>query len=336
MLTVSPAPPSAAEFDAAFAPWSDAAILLAVSGGPDSMALAAAAVEWRARAPGPPIAAAIVDHALREGSEAEARDARARCEALGLAVRSLRWNEARPGAALQERARAARYALLAQAAREGGASVVMTAHHADDQVETILFRLLRGSGPAGLAGMAASAARHGVEIARPFLEFPKARLLAYLAERGLAWARDPSNDDTRFARARLRVLTPLLAREGGSPDRFARLARRLRRAEAALEAAGEAALRDCARLDGLDADILFAMPEEIRLRVLRRAIAAQGGGEPRLDRLEAFETQLREAFAAGRRVRLTLGGALAELGGERLTLRQAPPRRASRRERGVV
>jgi tRNA(Ile)-lysidine synthase len=331
VLTASGSPPDAAEFDAAFAPWAHATILLAVSGGPDSIALAGAATQWRARRPGLPLSAAIVDHALREGSDAEAHAALSQCDALGLPARILRWEDAQPGAGLQERARTARYALLARAAREAGAGVVMTAHHADDQVETILFRLLRGSAPAGLAGMAASAHREGVEIARPFLDFPKTRLLAYVAARGLAFAQDPSNDDPRFARARLRDITPALAREGGAPERFARLARRLRRAEAALEAATDAALRECAGESGLDARALFALPEEIRLRVLRRLVAAQSEGEPRLDRLEAFETRLRQAHQAGRPARLTLGDALADLYAGRLTLRPAPPRRAPKR-----
>ncbi|QLP97331.1 MAG: tRNA lysidine(34) synthetase TilS [Rhodoblastus sp.] len=328
MLSATAAgPPGEAEFDAAFAPWARETILLAVSGGPDSTALAAAAVAWRERTPGPPLAAAIVDHGLRAGSGAEADAAAARCGALGLPVRRLVWTGEKPAAALQERARAARYALLAQAARDLGAGVVMTAHHADDQVETILFRLLRGSGPAGLAGMAARTARDGVEIARPFLVFPKSRLLAYLAERGLDAASDPSNDDPRFARVRLRALIPALAREGASPALFARFARRARRAELALEAAAAATRRDLARPDGVDAAALFAAPEEIRLRVLRAMIVEAGGGEPRLDRLEALEARLAAAWRAGAGARMTLATTLLELRDGRLALRAAPPRR---------
>lgn len=331
-------PPDEAEFDAAFAPWRDAAIVLAVSGGPDSAALAAAAAAWRARIPGPPLLAAIVDHGLREGSRAVADAAAAQCAALGLPARILVWAGDKPAAALQERARAARYALLADAARAAGADVVMTAHHADDQVETILFRLLRGSGPAGLAGMAARARRDGIELARPFLAFPKARLLAYAAARGLAVARDPANDDPRFARVRLRALTPALAQEGGTPARFARFARRIRRAEAALEAAAAAALRDLAGPEGLDAAGLFDAPEEIRLRVLRRLVVEAGGVEPRLDRLEALEGRLAAAWRAGGPASLTLGAALAVLDGRRLAVRPAPPRRPTgpARAKGVL
>lgn len=329
MLTrPGPCPPTAAEFDAAFAPWRGRALLLAVSGGPDSLALAAAAADWRRRAPGPPLAAAVVDHGLREGSRAEAEAAAQACAALGLPDRILAWRGPRPAAAVQERARAARYALLAEAARDAGADVVMTAHHADDQAETMLFRLLRGSGPAGLAGMAAASRREDVEIARPFLAFPKARLLAFCAARGFAPARDPSNDDPRFARVRLRALMPGLAREGGDAARFAVLARRLRRAEAALEAAADAALPALAAPQGYAAAEFFALPEEIRLRLLRRALAAAGASAPRLDRLEALEARLAEAHSRGAALRATLAGALVDLDAARLAIRPAPPRRA--------
>lgn len=330
MLTRADAgPPRAEDFDAAFAPWRARAILLAVSGGPDSMALAGAATQWRRRGSDPPLSAAIVDHGLRDGSRAEAEAAAAACAALGLPARVLRWRGAKPATAVQERARDARYALLAQAARDVGADVVMTAHHADDQVETILFRLLRGSGPAGLAGMAASATRDGVEIARPFLLFPRARLLAYAQARGLAFVRDPSNDDPRFARARLRALLPALAQEGATPVRFSTLARRLRRAEAALEAMAGAAAAALARAEGLDSASFFALPEDIRLRVLRGALAAAGAAAPRLDRLETLERRLCEAHAAGRPFRATLAGALIDMRGPCLEIAPAPPRRTS-------
>ena len=332
MLSPAPSrPPSADEFDAAFAPWRARRILLAVSGGPDSMALAAAAVEWRRRAPGPPLALAIVDHGLRPGSRVEAQDAARRCAALGLPACILEWRGDKPAAALQEHARAARYALLVEAAREAGAQIVMTAHHADDQAETILFRLLRGSGPAGLAGMGSSTLRDGIEIARPFLAFPKARLVAFLAARGIDFARDPSNENPHFARARLRTLAPLLAAEGGDAALFARLARRIRRVEAALEAAAETARRDVARDGGFDAGAFFALPQELRLRLLRAALAEIDAAAPRLDRLEALEERLAVAHGEARSARLTLAGALVDLRGDRLTLRPAPPRRPETR-----
>lgn len=327
--------PDAGEFDAAFAPWADAALLLAVSGGPDSLALACAATQWRARCPGPPLAAAIVDHALREGSREEAEAAAAQCRALGLPTRILTWEGPKPLAGVQNRAREARYALLARAARDCGADVVMTAHHADDQAETILLRLLAGSGPAGLAGMAASSRRDGLEIARPFLAFAKARLLAYVAQRGLSAAHDPSNADPRHARARLRALAPALAREGATAERFAVLARRLRRAEAALEAAADAAKTALARPQGYDAAGFFALPDEIRLRLLRRLVAAQGR-EPRLDRLEALDARLSAAFGAAKSTRSTLAAALVELRGGALSARPAPPRRALAKPRAAT
>lgn len=331
MLSPAPRdlPLTAAEIDAAFAPWVEATILLAVSGGPDSLALAAAAVAWRARRPGPPLSAAVVDHGLRPGSRALAEAALAQCAALDLPARLLVWDGRKPVAALQERAREARYALLCEAARAAGAGVVMTAHHADDQAETILFRLLRGSGPSGLAGMAASSRRGEIEIARPLLAFPKARLVATTQARGLVAQDDPANADPRFARARLRALAPALAREGASPETFARLAARQRRADAALDEATdalEAAARRDARPHCYDAAVYDAAARELRLRLLARALLAIGGRPPRLDRLESVEARI-AARDPRTRLRLTLAGALIETDARRLSLRPAPPRR---------
>ena len=134
--------------------------LLAVSGGPDSTALLAMAVEWARRAAkAPRLAAATVDHGLRNESADEAAAVGALCARLGVPHRVLVWSGDKPKTRIQERARAARYALLGAHASEIGAKAIVTAHHLDDQAETALFRLLRGSGVGGLRAMAASADR---------------------------------------------------------------------------------------------------------------------------------------------------------------------------------
>ncbi|MDE3176332.1 MAG: tRNA lysidine(34) synthetase TilS, partial [Pseudomonadota bacterium] len=162
----------------------------------------------------PRLYAATVDHALRAESAAEAANVAALAARLGVPHAILRWEGEKPVAALQERAREARYNLLAQEARRVGARVVVTAHHLDDQAETVLFRLARGSGVAGLAGMAARSRRGGIEIARPLLGLRKAELVALCEANGVGFARDPSNEDDRFARPRLRRLAETLAAEG--------------------------------------------------------------------------------------------------------------------------
>ncbi len=147
---------SAAQVDALLAPLESASsALLAVSGGPDSTALLLMAAEWASRGGATRIAAATVDHRLREESAAEATGVALLCRRLGVAHRTLQWTEAKPSSRLQERAREARYRLLIDHARAIGADMIATAHHADDQAETVLFRLIRGSGLAGLRGMEA-------------------------------------------------------------------------------------------------------------------------------------------------------------------------------------
>jgi len=224
-------------FEASFK--SAAGILLAISGGPDSMALCALAAGWSAR---PPLAAATVDHGLRADSAEEAALAARLCADLGLPHRILSWTGPKPGTGVQEAARAARYALLAQEARRLGFTHVATAHHADDQAETVLMRLAAGSGLAGLAGMRALSDRDGIVLVRPFLAIPKARLVATCEALGLAFARDPSNDDPRFGRTLARIALEQLAGEGVTSVRLARLAERAARADEALAQTAAAAL----------------------------------------------------------------------------------------------
>ncbi len=136
------------------------AIVLAVSGGPDSTALLLLAARWRkARRRGPKLLAVTVDHGLRAGSAAEAKQVARLARSLGVPHRILRWTGAKPTSGLQEKARLARYRLLSEAAAKIGASHILTAHTLDDQAETVLMRLLRGSGPTGLSGMARRATR---------------------------------------------------------------------------------------------------------------------------------------------------------------------------------
>lgn len=219
------------------------ALVLAVSGGPDSTALCLLAARWRATLKaGPALLAVTVNHGLRPEARREASTVKQFAAALGVSHRTLRWTGPKPRTGLQEAARAARYRLLAVAARRVGARHVLTAHTLDDQAETVLFRLARGSGLAGLAAMARVAplpegGEGGIFLVRPFLDVPKARLIATLRAANIPYAEDPSNRDPRFARVRLRAALPELAAEGLTPARLALLAKRVRRADAAIEAA---------------------------------------------------------------------------------------------------
>ena len=303
--------PSAIE--SAFAPIADeSALLIAVSGGPDSLALLHIAREWASRHPRVALFAATVDHGLRPESGEEALIAARLCADLGVEHAILRWDGPKPKTRLQERAREARYALLFAEAHRRGARAVLTAHHADDQAETILFRLARGSGVAGLAGMGAVTKLHGVALVRPLLDVPKPTLISYCRKHGLASIDDPSNHDDKFARARLRKLMPLLAAEGLDAAALSRLARRMRRADDALQSQAGKLLEHLGDGPSYAGAALLGAPEEIALRALGALFArAQGHGAPAigLEKLETIEAKLRDALIDGRRLRLNVGGA---------------------------
>ena len=186
-------------------------VLIGVSGGPDSMALLRLALLW-AEAPGRPrIVAATVDHGLRPDSAAEAAQVANWCAALGVPHRVLCWEGEKPAARIQERARDARYRLLVDHTGVEGCDTLFTAHHMDDQAETVLIRMARGSGVSGLAAMRPVVLREGVRHGRPLLGWRKEELIRICAESGQPYFTDPSNANPRYARTRLRTLAPTLA-----------------------------------------------------------------------------------------------------------------------------
>lgn len=339
--TSETAPLTAQEAAALFAPLADdRALVVAVSGGPDSAALLALLAEWAA-AGRCRLQAVTVDHGLRPEAAGEAVLVAALCAELGVPHRVRRWEGEKPQSGLQERARAARYALLAEEAGACGAGAIVTAHTLDDQAETLLMRMAAGSGLTGLAGMALRGETHGVALLRPLLGIAKSRLLATCAARGLPFAQDPSNADPRFARVRWRRLMPELAQEGLGASRLCLLAERLARADAALSSravqmfAAVSAGGDCTE-SRLDLAALCREPDEIVIRVLALALAgAQAGDAPeaplRLARLEDCALALAQAARAGRGLGRTLGGfrlSLSPSGELRLS-------REGKRHRGV-
>jgi tRNA(Ile)-lysidine synthase len=316
----------------------DRPAVLAVSGGPDSTVLLRGAAGLQARGEAVPLVAATVDHGLRPEAAAEAQQVGAWAAAIGIPHRVLSWTGEKPRTGLQEAARHARYGLLAALARQIGAARILTAHTLDDQAETMLMRLARGSGPSGLRGMAIESPLQEFALTRPFLGTRKDRLLATCQLQGWPFFEDPSNENEQFTRVRLRrQLLPQLAHEGITPERLATLAGRLRRAEEALAVRARDVL--CATLlrrgEGevsLDGMALQAKPEEIRLRVLALCIAEIAGAaySPRLERLERAEARLFEALRTGRRCRVSLGGALLTITNGTLCVRPEPTRRRGR------
>ena len=323
-----------------FADWKAVpAIVLAVSGGPDSIALMWLAARWRrALSRGPQLIAVTVDHGLRPEAAREARDVKSLARSLDLPHRTMRWAGTKPKTGVPAAARDARYRLLAQAARKCGATHILTAHTRDDQAETLLMRMLRGSGIAGLAAMARETEREGVRLARPLLDVSKSRLIATLNKAGIGFADDPTNRDSSFTRPRLRAIMPALAEEGGDSRSLARLAARLARANAAVEVLADGAERYLALRDrdasrpGFDALAFAALPEEIRLRLLKRAIDRVGHeGPAELGKIETLLAALDRAPAADEgKLKQTLAGAVISVGGGRIRVEPAPLRRGRR------
>lgn len=328
------------EAEALFAPLAGRRALLAVSGGPDSVALMRLAALWLAQggaATGAEIFVATVDHGLRTESRGEAEAVGRWAGALGLPHQILVWQGAKPQSRIQERARVARYALLRAHARALGADYLLTAHHADDQAETILFRLLRGSGIAGLAGMQSLTRQAGVVLYRPLLNISKTSLVAYCEACAQPYVHDPSNENSAFARTRLRALLPRLEEAGLDAAGWARLGRRAVRAEQALAAQAEqvrAKLEKIPVNDGFYIPVasLRPLPEEILLRVIGAEIAGLGTGHLlRLERLESLAQDLYAALRTGGHWHRTLGGVGFSLRTDGLlALRREKPRRHGR------
>ncbi|MFI5013037.1 MAG: tRNA lysidine(34) synthetase TilS [Hyphomicrobiales bacterium] len=301
--------------------------LLAVSGGPDSVALMRLCAAIAREGGLGELHVATVDHGLRADSRAEAERVGAWARDCGLAHSILSWQGPKPATRIQERARSARYALLGAKAREIGAEILVTAHTLDDQAETVLMRIAHGSGLAGLAAMRFSSMREGLTHARPFLAVAKARLLSTCRANHWPFSEDPANADPRFARARWRKLAPALAKEGLTAARLAKLALRAASAEEALEAKADEAFGSACierRPDGLVLDIAGLVrrePREITLRVLLRALAELRGAERhvpvRLERVENVLDGLRTCVAERRVCKRTVAGAIIAFDGVR-------------------
>lgn len=291
---------------------------LAVSGGPDSLALLLLA--HQAIPSG--FEAATVDHGLRPASAAEARVVAELCDRIGIPHTILRPTVA-PSGNLQANARAARYGALGEWAKARRLNAIVTAHHADDQAETLLMRLSRGAGVRGLAGMrgATQVPGHpGLPLLRPLLSWRKADLEAIVARAGIDPARDSSNVDLRFERVRVRA--ELATAPWLDPAALAASATHLAQADAALEWAAAREWDERVTHDHAGLTYRPFAPRAVRLRVIERIIAVLGHeGSPRGTAIARLEL----ALEAGRVA--TLGGVRAQSkdNGWRFTL--APPRK---------
>ena len=289
------------------APWPGA---IAVSGGADSLALMHLMTRWaKARRLAAPIVL-TVDHGLRPGSAAAAGRVMRWARAEGLKAVTLAWKGRKPVADIEAAAREARYRLMGDWLAKQGLKALYVAHTEDDQAETFLLRLARGSGLDGLSAMAELAAfpfpGHGsLRLVRPLLSFSRETLREDVASRDLAWIEDPMNDDPRFARTRIRSAWPALEALGLERGRIADAAAHMSRAREALDWATLAVARRVVRIEdnvaAVDSDALVQAPREVALRLLARLLMVLGGQNyrPRFESLERlFDSIARGGYRA--------------------------------------
>jgi len=264
-------------------------LAVACSGGGDSMALTLLAQEW-AEQNGIELIAITVNHNLRAEAEAEAMQV-----GVWLAERNIKhviltWQGEKPASNIQETARKERYRLMCEFCKEQGIENLLVAHHLEDQAETFMLRLIRGSGVDGLAAMAKISTQNGLNIIRPLLGVQKASLLDYLQSKNQQYVNDPSNRNLAYDRIKVRKFLPELAKLGLSVERIAATAANMARAREYLDCeTQEFIATNCEFLQDRSV-ILQALPqsEEIALRVLAALLMQIGGSEvkPRLNSLQ--------------------------------------------------
>lgn len=292
---------------------------LAVSGGRDSVAMMHLVAAARDRtSPFPEIIVYSVDHGLRAAAADECRQVAGWAGTLGFAHRILTWRGERPVANVQANARDIRYTMLREAAQSDGAAAVVTAHHLEDQAETFLLRLARGSGVRGLSAMSEAADIRGLIILRPLLDVPRQQLEEVLRKSGQDWIEDPSNDQDRYDRIRIRKAGKSLAAIGLTPRRIAETARSLQRAQEALDHYAARAVSTAVKVHAqgfvsVNWPVLQREPKEVALRVLAQMIEAVSGADypPRLSALERLSARICD-HSGGRRRVATLSGCAFE------------------------
>jgi len=304
---------------------------LAVSGGADSLALVLLMAQWARGLSTPPrLIVYTLDHGLRTEAADEAAFVVREAGRLGLVARSLRWTGEKPTAGVQVAARAARYRLIGEAMRTDGATLLLTAHHAEDQAETVLMRLAHGSGLDGLRGMEALSTVEGVPVFRPLLDVLPELLRAVVAEAGLVPVADPSNADPHYERVRWRTAMPGLTELGLTGERLAQFAQRAGEADDALSQWADERFAALVAVDGFGAAQLpyaelARLPRAVGVKLVARLLDFAGGGQkPRA--LGAVERLHQKLIGEPAFSRLTTLGALVARRGDSLWFAREPGR----------
>lgn len=264
---------------------------LAVSGGGDSMALLHSMNEW-VKENGCEISVATVNHGLRSEAHAETQMVQRACKRMGIPCTTLMWTGWDEVGNLQNAARQARISLINAWAKENAIHAVATGHTADDQAETFLLRLARGSGVDGLSGMATMRVRDGMQWFRPLLTFRRAELRQFLKSKRVKWVDDPSNDDESFDRIKMRKAQSALDDLGLTVDRLVETATRMSTARRALERltkenASSVVTPTKYGSVKIDIEAFKNLPLELRYRLFAHALKWVSGSHyrPRFDAL---------------------------------------------------
>lgn len=300
-------------------------IAVAVSGGGDSMALAVLLAEWAA-AQGIKLHALTVNHGLRSEAAAEAKFVAKTLKPLDVIHKTLVWEGEKPKTRIQEAARDARYRLMTEYCIQKGIKYLFVAHHGNDQMETILFRMAKGTGLDGLAGMRpVQKLEGGLVLVRPLLSVSHDALILTCKDRKIDWIEDPSNENNRYARVRIRSIIEILEKEGMTPDRISSLSDRLLSSIELIDYLIEDKYKsielclDTERIDIKYNDFL-CLPFEGKVRILRRMIdkiSPKKKYPARLEDIERLAVRMNENFRGA-----TLGGCQFKRKKERLVILQ--------------
>ena len=271
----------------------DKPIALAVSGGPDSTAMMQIAALSK-KLKNSNVTVIVIDHGLREESKNEANIVCKNAKLLGFKFKILKWNGVKPKTRVQEIARKTRYKLMTSWCKKKGIEKLFLAHHLDDQVETFLMRLGKGSGVDGLAVMDFVTETSSLKLVRPFLEIPKTRFIEILGITNLEWISDPSNFNSDYKRSRIRKILPILSKEGINSKQIGLVIKRMRSAKDALNSQTNTLLKKY--LSNVDNVAYFLNKEffkdtkekEILLRALEKIFMNISGSiyPPRRNKLE--------------------------------------------------
>ena len=282
------------------------------------------AAEWTGR---PRLSVLTVDHGLRAASAQEAAQVAAWAAQAGLHHVTLNWTSAKPQSGIQARARAARYDLMSSWCRDHGAAVLLTAHTLEDQAETVLMRMARTTSLDSLAGIPRFGHWHTTELFRPLLAEKRLELRAYLASLDQTWIDDPSNEDDRFERVRIRKAMPVLAQLGITAEALAGLAGRATEAVRVLRGATDDWVKLYVRQFDTGHCIIplsafLDQTAAVQTRILGGLISRYGSGKiPEPSELESMA-----AWAATGGNRRTLGGAIVARRKNHLLIGREPGR----------